>query len=86
MAGDIVLQLRDARYPGQLEMRLAAADEIELLRSKCQVAAIGQADFNILLGLVDITAGQTREALRRILAVLPYESAPRPSHARKPQP
>lgn len=38
MAGDIILQLRDARYPGQLEMRLAAADEIELLRSKCQVA------------------------------------------------
>lgn len=33
MAGDIVLQLRDNRYPGQLEMRHTAADEIERLRA-----------------------------------------------------
>ncbi len=33
MAGDIVKQLRDTRYPGQMEMRLAAADEIERLRN-----------------------------------------------------
>jgi len=32
MAGDIVKQLRDTRYPGQMEMRLAAAEEIETLR------------------------------------------------------
>lgn len=34
MAGDIVKQLRDTRYPGQWEMRLEAADEIERLRSE----------------------------------------------------
>lgn len=34
MAGDIVKQLRDTRYPGQLEMRLEAADEIERLRGE----------------------------------------------------
>lgn len=33
MAGDIVKQLRDTRYPGQMEMRVAAAEEIELLRT-----------------------------------------------------
>lgn len=38
MAGDIVLQLRDTRYPGQLEMRLAAAEEIEHLRLEHQHA------------------------------------------------
>ena len=32
MAGDIVKQLRDTRYPGQWEMRFEAADEIEWLR------------------------------------------------------
>ena len=36
MAGDIVKQLRDTRYPGQLEMREAAADEIERLRLATQ--------------------------------------------------
>ena len=32
MAGDIVKQLRDTRYPGQLEMRLQAAEIIEQYR------------------------------------------------------
>lgn len=32
MAGDIVKQLRDTRYPGQHEMRETAADEIARLR------------------------------------------------------
>jgi hypothetical protein len=32
MAGDIVKQLLDTRYPHQMEMRREAADEIERLR------------------------------------------------------
>lgn len=38
MAGDIVKQLRDTRYPGQIEMRLAAAEEIEQLREALVLA------------------------------------------------
>lgn len=38
MAGDIVLQLRDIRYPGQHEMRETAADEIETLRAQLEAA------------------------------------------------
>lgn len=40
MAGDIVKQLRDTRYPGQLEMRCEAADEIERLREALNGAAV----------------------------------------------
>ncbi len=39
MAGDIVKQLRDTRYPGQLEMRREAADEIERLRATLELIA-----------------------------------------------
>lgn len=78
MAGDIVLQLRDARYPGQLEMRLAAADEIEQLRRRCATASVSQSDFQMLVHLADSMGfGRTHDALRRIIAVLPYDAASR---------
>lgn len=78
MAGDIVLQLRDSRYPGQFEMRNAAADEIERLRLRTQVSAVSQADFSMLVSTADMMGfGRTHDALRRIIAVLPYsQSAP----------
>lgn len=37
MTDDIVLQLRDTRYPGQMEMRLEAADQIERLRTALEI-------------------------------------------------
>lgn len=40
MSGDIVRQLRDTRYPGQLEMRFEAADQIEKLRADLEDAQI----------------------------------------------
>lgn len=44
MAGDIILQLRDTRYPGQMEMRLQAAEIIEQYRkdSESDAALIKQ--------------------------------------------
>lgn len=73
MAGDIVLQLRDSRYPGQFEMRNAAADEIEHLRTQAKVTAISQSDFALLVATADMLGfGRTHDALRRIIAALPY--------------
>jgi hypothetical protein len=73
MAGDIVLQLRDARYPGQLEMRLAAADEIERLRMRTQTSYVSQEDFAMLRHLADSMGfGRTHDALRRIIAAMPF--------------
>ena len=56
MADDIVLRLRDSRYPGQFGMRHAAADEIERLRKQCATASVNQEDYSTIIHLADSMA------------------------------
>lgn len=77
MAGDIVEQLKDTRYPGQMEMRLQAAEIIEQYRSDHQSdeqtnnelraqrdALIKALEEIVQVGGQDLSRGIAAEALR----------------------